>query len=292
MRFTFIHLHHQEFGIKWLCQRLNVSRQGYYRFIKQQPTPRQQKYKALRTLIIDTFFKHNQKMGAQKLFDHLTNQGVILSLSFVKLVLKAHGLVSRVVKTYKKINKPHKAFENKLDRQFEVSEDKQVQPRVVCDITEWRLHNGTKIYLCAALELATRAVVGYNVSLNCEAGLVTEVIKQIQRYFPTETILFHSDQGSQFTSKEVVDKINSFQWIQSMSRKGNCWDNAVIESFFSSIKREELKWHNFHSLVQAERIVHEYIEDYYMAVRPHESLGGVSPIQFMMTMNLSTKTQK
>ena len=275
-----------------MCQRLNVSRQGYYRFIKQQPTPRQQKYKALRTLIIDTFFQHNQKMGAQKLVDYLTNQGVTLSLSFVKSVLKAHGLVSRTVKIYKKKNKPHQTFENKLNRQFEVSEEAQFQPRVVCDITEWRLHNGTKIYLCAALELATRAVVGYKVALTSGAGLVIDVINQVHSNFPKQTVLFHSDQGSQFTSKKVVDKVNSFQWDQSMSRKGNCWDNAVMESFFSIIKREELKWHVFHSFIQAERVVREYIEGYYMSVRPHESLGGVPPIEYILTMNLSTKTQK
>lgn len=288
----FIQLHHQEFGIKWLCQRLKVSRQGYYRFINHQATTSQQKYKALRTLIIDTFFKHNQKMGAQKLFYYLTNQGVTLSLSFIKSVLHAHGLVSRTVKTYKKKNKPHNAFENTLDRQFEVSVDRQEQPRVVCDITEWQLQNGTKIYLCAALELATRAVVGYKVALSCESGLVTEVINQVNSNFPAQTVLFHSDQGSQFTSKEVIDKISSFHWVQSMSRKGNCWDNAVIESFFSIIKREELKWHVFHSFIQAERVVREYIDGYYMSVRPHESLGGVPPIQYIMTMNLSTKTQK
>lgn len=231
-------------------------------------------------------------MGAQKLHDHLTNQGGTLSLSFVKSVLKSHGLVSRTVKTYKKKNKPHKTYGNKLNRQFEISEDTQVQPRVVCDITQWRLHNGTKVYLCAALELATRAVVGYEIALNCQSGLVIDVINQVHRNFPDQTLLFHSDQGSQFTSKEVVHKIRSLQWVQSMSRKGNCWDNAVIESFFSIIKREELKWHVFHSFIQAERVVREYIDGYYMSVRPHDSLGGVPPIQYIMTMNLSTKIQK
>ena len=229
----------------------------------------------------------------QKLYDYLINQGVTtLSLSFVKSVLKAHHLVSRTIKTYKKKNKPHKSFENKLDRQFEVSEDIEKQPRVVCDITEWRPHNGTKIYLCAALELATRAVVGYKVALHCAATLVTDVIDQVRNNFPTKVILFHSDQGSQFTSKEVVNKIDSLKWVQGMSRKGNCWDNAVIESFFSILKREELKWHYFHSFVQAERVVRDYIDGYYMSVRPHESLGGVPPIQYIFTKNLSTKTQK
>ena len=292
MRFSFIHLNHQEFGIKWLCQRLNVSRQGYYRFAKRKPTSRQQKYSELRTLVIYTFFKFNQKMGGKKIYDYLINQGYELSLGFVKSVLKSHGLVSKIVKTYKTKNKPHKSFENKLDRQFEVSDNVQEMPRVVCDITEWTLHNGRKVYLCAALELATRSIVGYKTALTCEAEMVTEVIDQVRANLPGEPVLFHSDQGSQFTSKKVVHKLETLKWTQSMSRKGNCWDNAVIESFFSSIKREELKWHVFHSLVQAERIVREYIDNYYMSVRPHESLGGVSPIQYILNLKLSMKTQK
>ena len=77
-----------------------------------------------------------------------------------------------------------------------------------------------------------------------------------------------------------------------MSRRENCWDNAVIESFFSIIKREELKWTVFHSFIQAERVIQHYIEDCYMNVRPHESLGGVPPLQYILTMNVSTKIQK
>lgn len=231
-------------------------------------------------------------MGGQKIYDYLTNQGIALSLGFVKSVLKAHGLVSKIVKTYKKKEKPHQSFDNKLNRQFDVSKEVKEQPRVVCDITEWSLQNGKKVYLCAALELGTRAIVGYKVASNCEAALVTEVIDQVKSNFLGEAILFHSDQGSQFISKKVVNKIKELNWSQSMSRKGNCWDNAVIESFFSILKREELKWHIFHSIIQAERVVQEYIDGYYMNVRPHESLGGVPPIQYILTINASTKTQK
>lgn len=151
-------------------------------------------------------------MGGQKIYDYLTNQGYELSLGFVKSVLKSHGFVSKIVKTYKKKEKPHKSFDNKLNRQFDVSKEVHEQPRVVCDITEWPLQNGKKVYLCAALELATRA--------------------------------------------------------------------------------EELKWHVFHSFIQAERVVQEYIDGYYMNVRPHESLGGVSLIQYILNRSFSVKTQK
>lgn len=106
------------------------------------------------------------------------------------------------------------------------------------------------------------------------------------------SLLFHSDQGSQFTSKQVIEFIRQYGWSQSMSHKGNRWDNAVIESFFNIIKLEELKRHTFHSFIQAERRVKEYIEDYYMTIRPYKSLGGVPPIQYILKISQSTKTQK
>lgn len=161
-------------------------------------------------------------MGDQQFYNYLTNQGVKFFLGFVKSVLKVHELISRTVTTYKRRNKPHKSFKNKLDRCFEVSKDTHEQPRIVCDIMEWKLHNGTKVYLCLALELATRAIVGYKVGLNHDTSLVINVIDQVNNNFSSESILFHSDQGSQFTIKEVVNKIQANRWIQSMSSKGNC----------------------------------------------------------------------
>ncbi|WP_421000797.1 IS3 family transposase [Carnobacterium maltaromaticum] len=292
LRFQFIHRYHKEFGIKWLCQKLKVSRQGYYRFIKHQTSDRQKKFSSLRSTIIALFFKFNSKMGAAMLHNYMINEGYTLSLGFVKSVLKMHGLKSKIVKTYKKQIKPHQTFENKLNREFSATMDSQINKKIVCDITEWRLNNGKKVYLCAALDLATRAIVGYKVALTSKKELVLDVLKQLYESSPKTSLLFHSDQGSQFTSKQVVETIRQNGWSQSMSRKGNCWDNAVIESFFSSIKREELKWHTFHSLVQAERIVKDYIEGYYMIIRPHKSLGGVPPIQYVLKINQSTKTQK
>ncbi|WP_421000697.1 transposase (plasmid) [Carnobacterium maltaromaticum] len=93
-------------------------------------------------------------------------------------------------------------------------------------VKQWK-----KVYLCAALDLATRAIVGYKVALTSKKELVLDVLKQLYESFPKTSLLFHSDQGSQFTSKQVVETIRQNGWSQSMSRKGNCWDNAVIESF-------------------------------------------------------------
>lgn len=231
-------------------------------------------------------------MGAEMLYHHLINEGHSVSLGFVKSVLTSHGLKSKIVKTYKKSVKSHHTFGNKLARQFSPTTVPQVTKKIVCDIIEWPLNNGNKVYLFAALDLATRAIVGYKVSLSSKKELVLDVLAQINKNFPKTSLLFHSEQGSQFTSKRVINVIKNYGWNQSMSRRGNCWDNAVIESFFSIIKREELKWHTFHSLLQADRIVTKYIEDYYMSVRPHKALGGVTPIQYALKSYKSTQTKK
>lgn len=177
-------------------------------------------------------------MGAGVLSHHLTNEGYSVSLGFVKSVLTSHRLKSKVVKTYKKHIKPHQTFENKLNRQFSSTTVPQVTQKIVCDITEWPLNNGNKVYLCAALDLANRAIVGYKVSMSSKKELVLDVLTQIDKSFPETSILFHSYQGSQFTSKRVLEVIKKYGWDLSMSRRGNCWDNAVIDSFFSIIKRE------------------------------------------------------
>lgn len=138
---------------------------------------------------------------------HMIHEGYTISLGFIKSVLKTHGLKSKIVRTYKKKSKPHQTFKNKLDREFGPTMDVQVTKKIVCDITEWRLHNGKKVYLCAALDLATRAIVGYKVALNCKKELVLDVLELLYRNSPKTSVLFHSDQGSQFTSKQVVEVI-------------------------------------------------------------------------------------
>lgn len=144
-------------------------------------------------------------------------------------MFKQSGIFSRVIKTYKKQIKPHQTFPNHLNRIFSAQASKVI--RIVCDITEIPLSNGTKGYLCVAMNLADRSIAGYRVETHQKKELVLNELEQISQKYKGKSLLFHSDQGTQFTSKSVIDYIHRNQWMQSKSRRGNCWDNAMIESF-------------------------------------------------------------
>ncbi|WP_142322481.1 DDE-type integrase/transposase/recombinase, partial [Bacillus thuringiensis] len=194
-RFQFIKQYNQVFGVRWLGDRLQVSVSGFY----------------------DYFHR--------KLYRYLLSRDVLVSLSQVRQALCRSGLKSKVVSYYKKKKQDHDTFPNTLERSFQPG--RKDVPTVVCDITEFRLMNGLKVYFCAALDSSTRRVLGYSLDTHQDAQLVKDTIQQVKSaYGNHKKILFHSNQGSQFTSYTVTDFCKQQKIQQSMSRKGNCWDNA------------------------------------------------------------------
>ncbi|EKS8373514.1 IS3 family transposase, partial [Bacillus cereus] len=217
--------------MRWLCDRLQVSVSGFYDYFHRKATEGQRKRKETAAYIVMQFKRLKGRMDYRKLYRYLLNRDVLVSLSQVRQALCRFGLKSKVVSYYKKRKQDHDTFPNTLERSFQPG--RKDVPTVVCDITEFRLMNGLKVYFCATLDSSIRWVLGYSLDTHQDAQLVKDTIQQVKRaYGNHKKILFHSDQGSQFTSYTVTDFCKQQRIQQSMSRKRNCWDNAVIESFF------------------------------------------------------------
>lgn len=160
--------------MRWLCHRLQVSVSGFYEYLRRKPTENQKKRKKTAAYIVMQFKRLKGRMGYRKLYCYLVNKGAMVTLSQVRQALCLAGVKSKIVTYYKKRKQEHHTFPNILERSF--SPGKKDVPTVVCDITEFRLVNGLKVYFCAALDISTRRVLGYSLDTHQDAQLVKDTI--------------------------------------------------------------------------------------------------------------------
>jgi putative transposase len=195
--------------------------------------------------------------------------------------MKENNLVCLHTKKFKVVTTDskhqHAISDNKLNRNFNEHEPDRAW---VADITYIRALDGW-VYLAVVIDLFNRRVVGYQTSTKIDTDLVLHALdKALKRYKPRAGLLFHSDRGVQYASADFREAISQASFIQSMSRKGNCWDNAPAESFFATLKKELIYPLGICTRFQVERELFEYIEAYYNTVRLHSSLGYLSPLEF------------
>lgn len=203
-----------------------------------------------------------------------------MSIKKVNRIMKESNLVCLHTKRFKVIttDSKHKfaVADNKLNREFVADKPNQVW---VTDITYIRVLDGW-LYLAVILDLFNRKVVGYQTSSKIDTELVLGALDKALRRYKPSGLLFHSDRGVQFASYDFRDAISKESFVQSMSRKGNCWDNAPAESFFATLKKELIYPIGECTKFQVERELFEYIEAYYNTVRLHSSLGYLSPLEY------------
>jgi putative transposase len=276
--YQFIEAHRREFSVQKMCKVLEVAASGYYEWLKQPISNRGQEDARLLRLIRASFVASHGIYGAPRVFLDLREAGETCSKHRVERLMRENGL--RALHGYRtrrvSVGKPSIAIPNVLQRQFTVTRPNTAW---VTDITYVRTWQGW-LYLAVVMDLFSRKIVGWSTSPTIHREVVLDAtMMAIRRRRPRQTLI-HSDQGTQYGSDAWRRFCKANHLEPSMSRKGNCWDNAVAESFFSSLKKERIKKHIYKTRQLAVEDISDYIEAFYNQVRRHSYLSGMSPEQF------------
>jgi len=280
MKYWFMDQHRSCHGVQKMCQVIGASRSGYYRWRKQPQSKRQKENEKILMEIKESHKNSRRAYGSPRITEDLQTKGIKCGKNRVARIMKVHGIVGKAAKKFKATtNSKHNlpVAENLLKQNFVAQKPNTVW---VSDITYiWTLEGW--LYLAVILDLYSRQVVGWAMSDRLTSDFVIKALYQaIGRRNPGSCCIFHSDRGVQYASADFRDLLNSHVFIQSMSRKGNCYDNAVAESFFHTLKIEHVYDYRYETRADARQSIFEYIEMFYNRQRRHSALGYRSPVSF------------
>lgn len=258
----------------------NVSKSGFYEWSSRAPSATQLANEELADKIEDIFFENKMRYGSPRITKELNEQGVKCSENRVARIMKNRGIKAFAKPKFRiTTDSNHKlpVSPNLLNRNFIADKPNQVW---VSDITYIYTSEGW-LFLCVIIDLYSRRVVGWSTSSKINTALLVDsFLNAVITRQPSEGLIFHSDRGVQYASKQFREYLKLYGIKQSMSRKGNCWDNACAESFFSTIKREEINRYKLSSRAEAHSILFEYIELFYNLNRRHSHIGNISPADY------------
>ncbi|WP_374807254.1 IS3 family transposase [Pseudochrobactrum kiredjianiae] len=290
MKYAFIKAHRVRFNVRAMCRMLCVHPSGFYAWMKQPLSHRANEDIRQIALIKDAWHDSGKVYGYRKLHDDLRDQGETCCPNRVARLSRLAGIKAQI--GYKRRSgkyggKPSIVIDNTLDRQFDVNTPDKVW---VTDITYIKTYEGFS-YLAVVIDLFSRRVVGWSMQSRQTTDLVLQgLLMAVWRRKPKERVLIHSDQGSQFTSMDWASFLKQHNLEHSMSRRGNCHDNAVAESFFNLLKRERVRRKTYRTRAEARQDVFDYIEMFYNPQRKHVRNGMLSPAHFEQNHKLKTKS--
>lgn len=263
-----------------MCRVLNVSSSGYYSWKDREPSLKAKRREVLKAEIKKLFSDFKKRYGAIRLTRELNSKGINCSLNYVASILSDLGLRAHNGKCFR-YSKPNSSKKNIrpniLARDFKA---KRPNEKWVTDITHIRV-NGKWLYLAAVMDLYSKAIVGWSLATHMMESLITDAFEMaVSRRDIAGPLVVHSDQGIQYRSNEYQQNLLSYGCQLSMSRKGNCWDNAAMESFFSRLKVELVYAEQFKNFEHAKLLIFEYIEVFYNRIRRHSANNYLSPMQF------------
>ena len=263
-----------------LCATLGVSRSGYYAWLKRPTSEREKKFESLKVAAAAAHRKSGGVYGSPRVHKELVTDGIVVSEKTVAKVMQKARILGKSKQRYM-VTTNSKNSEliapNLLKRDFSAPRPNEVWVTDVTAIWTWE----GWVYLAAIIDLFGRRVVGWAVSDTNDTVLALDALRRAQvARKPPPGLIHHSDRGSPYASHEYVATLRAFGMLPSMSRKGDCWDNAVAESFWASLKNERLDARSYASRACVHREISDYIEHFYNTTRRHSSLNYFSPIQF------------
>jgi len=270
------------FPVEKMCKVFQLSRSAYYAWQSGKSSKRETSNRALIKEIRIVYNNSKCTYGSPRIAKELTTQGILISKKRVAKLMKKEGIKSKIRKKYKVTtdsNHKYPVAENLLSRNFYAE---TLATKWVSDITYIHTNQGW-LYLTIILDLADRKIIGWALSETLQAiETVIPAWKMAIKNRPIEKeLLFHSDRGVQYACSEFLFELKANKnVIQSMSRKGNCWDNAVAESFFKTLKVESVYHYKFNTKQQAELAVFEFIETWYNRNRRHSALNNLTILEF------------
>lgn len=282
MRYEFIKKNRSSFPVMKMCHALTCSQSGYYRWLKRPEGKRHQTNQRLKQRIKELFHEHNSMAGSPMITADLRAEDEFSNVgkNRVARLMKEEGLKCKTVKKFivttdSKHNEP--VAENLLSRDFNVSAPDTVWAGDITYLKVGRKH----YYLSVFIDLFSRIIVGWDLSASLDRhSTINALHKAILRRRPGRDLMIHSDRGVQYASRDFRETLKRHNFIQSMSRKGNCWDNAVAESFFHTLKTQLTHHVSYKNSQAAEQSLFNYIEIYYNRRRRHSTNGYKSPADF------------
>lgn len=263
-----------------MCQVLTVSKSGYYKWKNKSKTKKFQEDQKILEKIRIIYLKSNRTYGSPRITAELRDSGIIINKKKVVRLMRDNSLISRISKRKKfnkNKNKIHPLVKNIVNRNFEAIAPNHVW---LSDITYIKTGEGW-LYLAAILDVYSRKIVGLSMNKIQSKELVSAALSMaVKQQAVKNKVILHSDQGSQYSSYEYQKQCKNHGFVQSMSNRGNCYDNAMMESFFHTLKTEKIYSEKYQTREEAKKSIFEYIEIYYNRKRLHSGIGYKTPIEF------------
>lgn len=282
----FIKENRENYPLKLMCRVLRINRSGYYKWLRRQCTNKELEDKMLLEIIRFHYNKSNSRYGSPRITAAIRRSGMIVNRKKVARVMRIHNIQAKTKKRFKsttKQNSKAQASENLLKGNFRADEKNKIW---TSDITYLWTSEGW-LYLAVVMDIYSRKIVGWSVSSRIKTELINRALTMaVTHRDPSDGLIFHSDRGSQYTSEKFRKLLETYRMVQSMSSSGNCYDNAITESFFHTLKTELVNFEKYETREQAKRSIFQYIEIFYNRQRLHSAIGYSSPVEFEENKNV------